>query len=137
MLVRMHHELDPGRFFTAEGIEAGYGRWLVKEHARGQIVLVAVDAAGAIVGYAYATVEERDWNELLDAHGKLHDVFVDPSARRGGIARQLVGAVVAELARRGAPRVVLSTAVKNEPAQALFRSLGFAPTMIEMTKSLG
>ena len=137
MLVRFHHELEPRRFFTAEGIEGGYGRWLAKEARGGAVVLVAEDEAGGVIGYAYAAVEERNWNELLDAHGKLHDVFVDPAARRGGVGRALVEAAVRALVERGVPRVVLSTAVKNPAAQALFRSLGFEPTMIEMTRELG
>lgn len=135
-LVRLHHELDPRRFFSADGIDAGYGQWLVKELARGETVLVAEDDAGRVVGYAYASVEGRDWNALLDAHGKLHDVFVDPSARRAGHARALVLAAIAELRARGAERVLLMTAALNPSAQALFRSLGFEPTMTEMMKPL-
>jgi len=36
----------------------------------------------------------------------------------------------------GAPRVVLWTAEKNDPAQRLFTRLGFRRTMIEMTREL-
>jgi len=135
ILVRMHHELDPARFISGQGVDAGYGRWLWTEAARGAVVLVAEDAADVVVGYAYATVEAQDWIELLGAHGKLHDIVVDPNTRRHGHARALLSATIDELERRGAPRVVLSTAVKNAGAQALFRSFGFEPTMIEMTKS--
>ena len=35
---------------------------------------------------------------------------------------------------RGAPRVMLSTAARNENAQAAFSALGFRRTMIEMTR---
>jgi ribosomal protein S18 acetylase RimI-like enzyme len=38
---------------------------------------------------------------------------------------------------RGVPRVVLSTAARNEAAQRLFASMGFRRTMIEMTLELG
>lgn len=138
-LVRFHHELDPGRFLRADDVADGYGRWLAREARRGAVVLVAEDDADtsrtrpAIVGYAYATLEERNWNELLDAHGKLHDVFVDPSARRRGVARALVTAARDALLALGAPRLVLSTAHGNAEAQALFAALGFRPSMIEMT----
>ena len=68
--------------------------------------------------------------------GVLHDVVVDPEHRRRGVGRLLLDAVLAYLRSRGAPRVVLSTAVQNEPAQRLFAKLGFRRTMIEMTREL-
>jgi RimJ/RimL family protein N-acetyltransferase len=45
-------------------------------------------------------------------------------------------ATVAALAARGAPRVVLMTAERNETAQRLFARAGFRRTMIEMTREL-
>jgi ribosomal protein S18 acetylase RimI-like enzyme len=59
---------------------------------------------------------------------------VDPMARGRGIGRQLLRAIIIELTARGAPRVVLSTAARNEAAQRLFLSAGFRPTMLEMTR---
>ena len=55
----------------------------------------------------------------------LYDLFVTPGARRQGIGRALL-----EHARRfglesGAVRLELSTAIDNEPAQALYESLGW------------
>ena len=41
-----------------------------------------------------------------------------------------------ELAARGAPRVVLSTAEKNQVAQRLFEAAGFRRTMVELTREL-
>ena len=136
-LVRMHHAFDPQRFFLVEPLEEGYGRWLGREAGReGALVLVA-EREGAIVGYAYATMEKRDWMALRDACGALQDIWVDEGDRRGGIARALLEAVIAGLGERGAPRVVLSTAARNEGAQKFFESMGFRRTMIEMTRELG
>jgi ribosomal protein S18 acetylase RimI-like enzyme len=59
---------------------------------------------------------------------------VDPDARRSGTGRKLVSHMVGELQRRGAPRIVLSTMIANEPAQRLFAACGFRPTMLEMTR---
>ena len=42
--------------------------------------------------------------------------------------------VVRILTEKGAPRVVLMTAVQNEPAQRLFERMGFRTTMLEMTR---
>jgi ribosomal protein S18 acetylase RimI-like enzyme len=133
-LVRMHHAMDPERFMIREPIEEGYGRWLGKQAEDKDAVVVVAERDGEIVGYAYGALEERDWMQLRDACGALHDVLVVESARRSGIARALCLAVIARLGELGAPRVVLTTAAKNEGAQRLFASLGFRQTMIEMTR---
>jgi len=99
------------------------------------VILVAEEDL-EIVGYAYGTLEARNWSELLDACGKLNDVYVNPSARRRGIARQLIESMLIELKALGAPRVVLSSADGNRAAQQLFASVGFRRTMIEMTREL-
>jgi len=135
-LVRLHHRLDPPRFMLVEPIEEGYQWFLSREIKRkGALILVAEDE-GTIIGYAYATLEPRNWNDLLDACGKLNDVYVDPAARRKGAGRALVKETLAQLRARGAPRVVLLTAWKNPDAHAFFESLGYRRTMLEMTTEL-
>jgi ribosomal protein S18 acetylase RimI-like enzyme len=134
-LVRMHHEADPSRFLLVDRVEEGYARWLSREIARTEAAIVLVAARGeAIVGYAYGTLEGRDWNMLLDTHGAVQDIFVSAEARRVGVGRALVDALVHALEALGAPRIVLSTMVGNEGAQRVFRACGFRPTMIEMTR---
>jgi len=138
-LVRFHHAIDAQRFLLPDRVEEGYRWWLGKELANADaVVLVAEDEETSdIVGYTYARMQERDWNALLDACGALHDVWVEPSHRRHGVARMLVKATIDRLTEKGAPRVVLSTATTNREAQALFASLGFRSTMIEMTREAG
>jgi ribosomal protein S18 acetylase RimI-like enzyme len=134
-LVRQHHRLDAERFLLLEPIEVGYRRFLTGELGRkAAVILVAEGEAGEILGYSYATLEPRNWSDLLDAAGKLNDVLVDGAARRQGVGRALVEATLAELARRGAPRVVLMTAWRNPDAHAFFESMGFRRTMLEMTR---
>ena len=136
-LVRMHHTADPARFLLPDDVERGYAWWLGRELGRERARVLVAEDGGALVGYAYGTLEERDWNALLDDHGAIHDVYVDPGVRRQGVARRLVSALVAELEAQGAERVVLATLVSNAAAQALFASLGFRPTMLEMTRTGG
>jgi ribosomal protein S18 acetylase RimI-like enzyme len=40
------------------------------------------------------------------------------------------------LRERGATQIVLSTADRNDAGQRLFASMGFKPTMVEMTLQL-
>jgi ribosomal protein S18 acetylase RimI-like enzyme len=133
-LVRMHHAVDPARFFLPERVEEGYAGWLGRELARREAVILVAVRGGALVGYAYGAIEGRDWNSLLEEHGAVHDLFVDESARRGGVGRALLSTLVSELESLGALTVVLSTMVGNDAAQALFRACGFRPTMVEMTR---
>lgn len=136
-LVRMHHAVDPQRFLLVDNVEDGYAWWLSRQlKSKNAVVLVAVEGA-AVVGYAYGTVEERDWNMLLDAHGAVQDILVAEPTRRRGVGGQLLDALLSELEGKGVPRVVLSTMVGNESAQRLFRSRGFRPTMLEMTRERG
>lgn len=135
-LVRLHHALDPQRFMCMEPLEPGYERWLTRELLNPDVVVVVAEQDGAVVGYAYGRLEDRDWNALLDAHGALHDVYVDETARAGGAGAALVEAACARLSAMGAPRVVLHTAAQNTAAQRLFAKHGFRSTMIEMTREL-
>jgi len=55
----------------------------------------------------------------------LYDLFVAPSARRGGVARRLMESAVAEARARGAVALTLQTARTNAAAQRLYESLGW------------
>lgn len=136
-LVRMHHAFDPLRFMSVPGVEAGYERFLGRELSNQDAIVLVAEYDGKIAGYAYGTVEPRDWNALLDAAGALHDVFVDEHARRKGAARLLVLRMMDEFQAKGVPRVVLHAATPNAAAIALFASLGFRHTMVEMTREVG
>jgi ribosomal protein S18 acetylase RimI-like enzyme len=145
-LVRQHYGFDPQRFMFIPKPEAGYEWWFGKELSNEKALIYCASVEGGkrgrrrapreIVGYAYARLEPRDWNQLLDAHGALHDILVAESARRRGIAKKLLERVLVELRERGAPRVVLHTSVRNPAAQKLFASVGFRKTMLEMTCEL-
>ncbi len=136
-LVRQHYGFDAQRFMLIPNAEAGYARYFAGELSNPETIILAAELEGAIVGYAYARLEGRDWNALLDAHGALHDIFVTESVRRQGVARCLVEAVRERLKAKAAPRLVLHTASKNQAGREFFAALGFRETMIEMTCELG
>ena len=137
-LVRLHYGFDPDRFMAAgPGTEEGYAWFLGRELKGKDSVVFVADRDGQIVGYVYGVLEPRDWTELRDAAGFISDVVVDEPARRSGIAARLVETAAAWLEEHGAPRIMLWTAEKNEPAQRLFEQLGFRRTMVEMTREAG
>jgi ribosomal protein S18 acetylase RimI-like enzyme len=135
-LVRQHSAFDAKRFLFIENPEKGYEWWFGKELLNKKAIILCAKLDREIVGYAYARLEPRDWNALLDAHGALHDILVAEAARGKGVGKQLLTRVLAELRERGAPRVVLHTAIKNRAAQKLFAAVGFRKTMLEMTCEL-
>ena len=55
----------------------------------------------------------------------LNDLFVHEQARRKGVASALMSAAVKFATVSGAARLSLSTAVTNDPAQALYDSAGW------------
>ena len=138
LLMRTHYDFDPQRFLPpGDAPERGYGAFLRSQLRRQDVVVfVAALDEGAVVGYVYAGLEPMSWKELRDEAGFIHDIAVDPSARRLGIAAALMDAAVAWLEAQGAPRVMLWTAEQNADAQRLFARAGFRRTMIEMTREL-
>ncbi len=137
LLVEAHHAFDAQRFFAVtDRTPAGYASFLASKLEDPDTALLVADHDGSVLGYAYAEVEGYDYMSLRAPAGVLHDVVVDPEHRGRGIGRSLVEAALAFLRSRGAPRVVLSTAERNEAAQRLFASMGFRRTMVEMTREL-
>jgi ribosomal protein S18 acetylase RimI-like enzyme len=135
--VRLHHDLDPARFIAAgPATEEGYAAFLGTQLANPDAVMLVAERAGEVLGYAFAGVEGTDYMALRGPAGVLYDIVVDPAHRRQGIGRLLLDATLTALRSRGAPRVVLSTAVRNEGAERLYARAGFRRTMIEMTREL-
>lgn len=136
-LVRFHHGLDEARFILpADDLESGYSWWLRKELRDPAAAVLVAQKDGALVGYAYGRVEDMDWGKLRGPCGEFIDLWVDEAARRTGAGRALCDALVQHFRGRGVRQVVLYAASRNARAQALFESLGFRPTMVELTMDL-
>jgi len=137
LLVRTHHDFDPERFIPAtERTAEGYGSYLGSQLRNRDVIVLVADASGEVLGYTYAGIEGYDYMALRGPAGVLYDIVVDPAHRQHGVGRLLLDATLAALTAKGAPRVVLSTAERNETAQHLFERAGFRRTMIEMTREL-
>jgi ribosomal protein S18 acetylase RimI-like enzyme len=138
LLVRTHHEFDPERFIPpTPQTERSYASYLAGQLAEPNVVVLVAERGGEVLGYTYAGVEGYDYMSLRGPAGVLYDIVVDPASRGQGVGRMLLDATLAALEELGAPRVVLSTADRNESAQRLFARAGFRRTMIEMTRESG
>jgi ribosomal protein S18 acetylase RimI-like enzyme len=137
LLVGEHHGFDPQRFLAvSRGTPEGYASFMSTQLEDPDAAVLVADYRREVIGYAYAAVEGYDYMSLRGPAGVLHDLIVDSGHRGRGVGRLLLEAVLEFLRSRGAPRVVLSTAERNEAAQRLFASVGFRRTMIEMTREL-
>jgi ribosomal protein S18 acetylase RimI-like enzyme len=137
LLVRLHHDFDPQRFIAATPrTEHGYASYFGTQLEAPDVVILVAERDGEVLGYTYAGVEGYDYMALRGPAGALYDIVVDPAHRAQGVGRALLDATLAALAARGAQRVVLSTAERNEAAQRLFARAGFRRTMIEMTREI-
>lgn len=136
-LLRAHYDFDPQRFMQGGAdAEAGYAWFLGTQLERPDSLVLVADDGDAVIGYLYAGLEPRNWKELRDEAGFVHDILVHEDSRGAGIARLLIDAALARFRERGVPRAILWTAAKNTHAHRLFERLGFRNTMIEMTHEL-
>jgi len=137
LLLETHYRFDEKRFMAPRADSAEGYAWFLRTQLKEKTVVVFVaERAGTVVGYVYAGLEPASWKELREPAGFIHDVVMEDSSRRTGIASSLVEAAIEWLRNHGAPRVVLWTAENNPAAQRLFNRLGFRRTMIEMTREL-
>ena len=133
-LMRQHHGFDARRFIQVDHPEAGYGRFLVSQIDAADSVVLVAEQDAVVLGYVYAGLEPMSWKELRAACGFVHDIYVDPAARRRGVGEKLIRAAIEWLEAKGSPRVMLWSAAPNLEAQRLFERLGFRRTMVEMTR---
>ena len=137
LLMQVHYAFDSRRFMPPGDDAADRYAWFLgTQLKRSDAIVLVAEQEGVPVGYVYAGIEPRNWKELRDEAGFVHDVVVVEEARHSGVAAALLDAAIAWLRDRGMPRVVLWSADQNSVAQRLFERLGFRRTMVEMTKEL-
>jgi len=69
-------------------------------------------------------------------YAELTDLFVEPEARRLGVASRLVKYMEGIARERGATHLVVLTGQKNTEAQAFYRSAGYEEYAVAMRKPL-
>jgi ribosomal protein S18 acetylase RimI-like enzyme len=137
LLVQVHHSFDAKRFLAPQASTAHhYGSFLASQLDNPNAIILVAEREGRVIGYGYASLEDYDYMSLRGPAAVLQDLIVEPEARGSGVGGQVLTALLGNLEQR-APRVVLSTADRNESAQRLFERMGFRRTMVEMTRELG
>ena len=136
LLALQHAAFDPGRYRWPGSVADGYAALLREELPRKDAVVLVVEDAGLLVGYAYARVEPPSLISLMGRAGWIHDLFVVADSRGRGTGGRLLDAAIQALADLGVANILLGVATQNEAAAALFRRRGFRPTLQEMTLNL-
>lgn len=90
---------------------------LVADHAPPNVLLVATDTSGRVVGYSAIHPED----------GELFLLFVHPDFGARGIGRMLLDAAHEVLRKAGCSRVFLFTEERNERARKVYARAGYRP----------
>ena len=101
--------------FTDPWSNRAFGDLFGLDHVRGFVV---EDGKGVIVGYAVCS-------QVAD-EGEILNLATAPGARRKGIGRALLAAVLQWLGEHGAVKVFLEVRRSNEAAIAMYEAAGFA-----------
>jgi ribosomal protein S18 acetylase RimI-like enzyme len=121
--------LPEARCFAADG---RLDQWA---HYLGQ--LLATPACGRYLPEASFAIEARESRRVVGAvvttaistdTAHIAQIVVSPDCRRSGLARELVGAVLAAAGEAGYSRLSLIVAERNAPARHLYARLGFSET---------
>ncbi len=114
---------DYRRFYGRPSDPEAAGRFLRRRLERGESVIFMADLEGSLAGFAqlYPSYDSIELDKILI----LHDLFVEPEARRRGVARALMEAARRHGETVGACGISLATAVDNHRAQALYEQLGY------------
>ncbi|WP_027133899.1 GNAT family N-acetyltransferase [Geminicoccus roseus] len=84
--------------------------------------LVAVDGDDRPVGLIHLVFHPSTWSKR--GYCYIEDLFVDPAARGGEVARALFAQAYALADERGADRVYWQTQEYNAPARSLYDTVG-------------
>lgn len=116
---------DDYREFYEAGSDHAAARAFLKERTeRGEsVIFLAYSEGHEPVGFTqlYPSFSSVSLKRLWI----LNDLFVRSDVRRGGVARALLERARQHAIETGAKGLVLSTAVTNKPAQALYESCGW------------
>ncbi|WP_320670082.1 GNAT family N-acetyltransferase [Patulibacter defluvii] len=101
---------------------------------QGMFAFVAVDEDDRPIGLVHALLHASTWAPGGVCY--LQDLFVDPDARGGDVARRLIEAVADEAGHRGAVRVYWRTQQYNGRARSLYDRVARLSSMVTYERDL-
>lgn len=119
----MERELGRGGTKGLGAFERAYRRWLVNRmRARRLITFIAAEPDGRALatGSIWLREDRPHRGNLLVLLPRVHGIYVEPRARRRGIATRLVQEMLHWIRGHGYARVTLRTTSRAEPIYAKF-----------------
>lgn len=96
----------------------------------------AEDAGGeGVVGFVTFGTESGRYAQD-SVRGIVHNIYVEPQAREGGIGAALLDAAERELESRGVDVVGLQAMADNDAAISFYRQRGYTPHRVELEKPI-
>lgn len=137
-LCDLHEARDPERFKVLPDVIERYRGWLTERAADPRSVFLVAQATDSaeLLGFTIGTIEPEVPIFWVPECGWIHDLWVEPAARRQGVARALAIAASDRFAALGVKQVRLHTGAFNDVARAVFADVGFRPCVVEMLKPL-
>jgi ribosomal protein S18 acetylase RimI-like enzyme len=123
-LLENHAALDPV-FALRAGASAALASEVVRAFEDADTGLFVADADGRIAGFCAAHFERGPALARESCRAEITELVVESASRRRGIGRSLADAALGWARRRGAVRVEVRVAARNDAGQAFWRSLGF------------
>jgi ribosomal protein S18 acetylase RimI-like enzyme len=127
---------DAYRQFYRHPPDLELARSFLEERFRNKesVVFIARDADDSALGFTqlYPSFSSASARRIFI----LNDLFVTPEARRRKVGRALLNAAADFGRDAGAARLVLSTALENDKAQALYESAGWQRDKVFCTYAL-
>ncbi len=126
----LHSARMPDRFKPADPFAAAEWFRTMMEDPRARAWMAEVE--GTPAGYVLSVCYDRAENPFCfrREYCEIDQISVVPEFRRRGVARALVGAVLAEARSNGIVEIVLNSWSFNAGAHEAFRALGFAPEIV-------
>ena len=123
-LLESHASLDPV-FALRAGAPAPLEVELQEAIEDADTALFVAEADGRVVGFCAAHFERSPALAREACRTEITELVVEPAARQRGIGRALANGALAWARSRGALRVEVRVAARNEAGQSFWRRLGF------------
>jgi ribosomal protein S18 acetylase RimI-like enzyme len=131
---RSYRHILPASILDALDITSREKNWRHRI-SEGLHVLV-IEAGHHIIGFT-SICPARDNDLNAQRYAEISTMYIHPDACRHGIGTQLMDAVFADLRATGFTDVVLWAACENARARKFYEKMGFAPTLVVKTETMG
>jgi len=134
----LHERWDAAKYGFRENPAEMYRRWMTARANDPRAVFLVAERPAMLkevpflIGFLIGTVEREIPIYRLEEYGFIHDLWVEPTYRNEGIARQMVMLAIERFGEIGVEQIRLDTAAPNDVARGLFASCGFRPSVQEM-----